>query len=350
MPRSVLSLISPILLGASRTLPLLVPLAIGLGAVSGMFVDLSQSKPLILPLVVLLIYPSMIGINPCILFGLSEMRLVVSSVLMNFSLVPIAAYAIGSTLLQERPEVFAGLALTSLLPTSSMTITYTLLAGGNVHGALKTTIISLILGSTLSPLLLYLMIGRYLPFDLALTVRTLAFVIFLPMAAGMLTFELFKRFSSAEEFEKSVRPCLPGVSAICSVTIIFLSIGMESRRVFSDPQLLTTCLAAQLVFYLLVYALTIVVSRKLRLGDYDGFALLYSTVLRNVGISIGMATTMFGSQAAFMVSLALLIQPVAAAWFMRLNRKWPLLSACSFTLLSAGGPVSRRNGSGDSRR
>lgn len=48
-------------------------------------------------------------------------------------------------------------------------------------------------------------------------------------------------------------------------------------------------------------------------GHQDGLSLLYSTVLRNLAISIGMAAGMFGSQAAFMVSLAFLIQPIAAA-------------------------------------
>ena len=315
------------LLFASRALPFLIPISVCLGAFGGLIIDFSRFKPFILPLVMVLIYPSMIGVNLCVLFRSSERRVVIPSILVNFILVPVAAYGIGSAVFKESPGLFAGLALTSLLPTSSMTITYTLLAGGHILGALKTTIISLILGSTLSPFFLYLMIGQYLPFDLPLTIQTLALVIFLPMTTGILTFELFTKFLSVEKFEKSVRPCLPGVSAICSATVIFLSVGMESRRILSDPQLLITCIAAQIAFYLINYGLSIVVSRKLRLGDYDGFALLYSTVLRNVGISIGLATTMFGSQAAFMVSLALLIQPIAAAWFMRINRRWHLLSA-----------------------
>jgi len=311
---------------ASKAIPVLIPTSILLGGAGGILIDFSIFKPIILPLVMVLIYPSMIGLNLRVLFRSSEKRIIISSILVNFILVPIAAYGIGYATLQQTPALFAGLALTSLLPTSSMTITYTLLAGGNVLGALKTTIISLVLGSTLSPFFLYLMIGRYLPFDLALTVRTLVFVIFLPMATGILTFELIKKFLSVEEFEKSVRPCLPGVSAIFSATVIFLSVGMESRSILSDPQILITCLAAQAVFYLVNYVLGIVVSRKLRLGDYDGYALLYSTVLRNVAVSIGLATTMFGSQAAFMVSLALLIQPIAAAWFIRINKRWHLLS------------------------
>ena len=181
------------LLFASRALPLLMPISVCLGASGGLIIDFSRFKSFILPLVMLLIYPSMIGVNLSVLLRSSERRVVISSILVNFILVPIAAFGIGSAVFQETPGLFAGLALTSLLPTSSMTITYTLLAGGNVLGALKTTIISLILGSTLSPFFLYLMIGQYLPFDLALTVQTLAFVIFLPMAAGILTFELSQK-------------------------------------------------------------------------------------------------------------------------------------------------------------
>ncbi|MDO8971644.1 MAG: bile acid:sodium symporter, partial [Saprospiraceae bacterium] len=227
--------------------------------------------------------------------------------------------------LQKFPGLFAGLALASLLPTSSMTITYTLLAGGNVPGALKITIISLILGSSLSPFYLFLMVGQYMPFNIETAVRTLALIIFLPMAAGIITFQSLTRFMTIKKFEQSIRPYLPGVSAILATTIICISVGMESRAVASNPHLLLRCLAVQAAFYLMNYFISVIVSRLLRLGNQDGLALLYSTVLRNLAISIGMAAGMFGSQAALMVSLAFLIQPIAAAWFIRINKKWRLL-------------------------
>lgn len=320
-------MIGRILLLASHGLFLLVPVSISIGAISGLFIDFSGLKPIILPLVMLLIYPSMIGINLNALFRSSHIRLIFASVIVNFLIVPLVGYALGVAFLQKSPGLFAGLALASLLPTSSMTITFTLLAGGNVPGALKTTIISLILGSSLSPFYLFLMVGQYMPFNLATAVRTLALIIFLPMAAGILTFQTLKKFMTIKKFEQSLRPYLPGVSAVLSATIICISVGMESRTVASNPHLLVRCLAVQAAFYLMNYIISVIVSRFLRLGNQDGLALLYSTVLRNLAISIGMAAGMFGSQATLMVSLAFLIQPIAAAWFIRVNKKWHLLKA-----------------------
>lgn len=321
----ILHLTGRVLLNASRRLVWLIPAAIAIGMSAGLAIDFREFQPLILPLVVLLIYPSMIGVDWSAFFRTANTRLILVSMVVNFFIVPLGAYSLGRVFLYDSPALFAGLALASLLPTSSMTITYTVLAGGNAPGAIKTTIISLILGSTLSPFYLFLMVGQQMPFDLGEAVRTIATVIFLPMAAGFVTFRITLRFLSSRDFDANVRPYLPGVSAIFAITIICISVGMESRTIASNPHLLLRCLAVQTAFYAFNYGVGILAVRLLRLGNPDGLALIYSTVLRNLAISIGLAAGMFGSQAALLVSLAFLIQPVAAAGFIQINNKWQVL-------------------------
>src|SRR5699024_12706622 len=53
---------------------------------------------------------------------------------------------------------FAGLALSALLPTSGMTISWTVLQKGNVGAAVKLTVFGLILGSLLTPWYLLAMV------------------------------------------------------------------------------------------------------------------------------------------------------------------------------------------------
>lgn len=314
-----------ILMFSSNHLHLLVPAAICFGAITGQLYDFTKFKMIILPMVMLLIYPSMIGIDLIDLFRSFQIKLVLTSIFLNFVIVPIAAYALGAAFLQELPSLFAGLALASLLPTSSMTITYTLLAGGNMQGALKITIISLLLGSSLSPFYLFLMVGQYMPFDISSAVRTLSFVIFIPMIAGVISYNSLKRFMTVNTFNVLIRPYLPGISALLAAAIICISVGMESRAVISSPNLLLRCLSVLLIFYLINYLLSVIFAKAMNLGNKDGLSLLYSTVLRNLAISTGTAAAMFGSQAAFMVSMAFFIQPIAASWFIRINKRWRLL-------------------------
>jgi len=100
---------------------------------------------------------------------------------------------------------------------------------------------------------------------------------------------------------------------------------MKSRSIFDKPDIPAAALFVQAVFYFMDYVLAVVGSRLSKLGREDGHAFVYSTVLRNLAISMGLASALFDNQAAFMVSLAFLFQPIAAVWFEKLNEKYHLL-------------------------
>ncbi len=322
-------LIKKVLLYASTNLPFLIPLAIGSGLLSGFLFDLSALKACILPLVMILIYPSLIGIDFRNLYQTFEKKVIVCSLVTNFILVPLAAYVLGIAFLKDAPGLFAGLALTSLLPTSSMTVTYTMLAKGNVRASLKITVMSLIIGSLLCPPSLYLLVGRYVPIDLGLMFKSMLLVILIPLCAGVLTFNRLKTHRTKDHFEREIKPFLPGVSACFALLVISISVGLESRVIFNNLGILVTALSVQAAFYLVNYILAVAGCRWACLDEADSYTLVYTTALRNLGISIGLAATALGYEAALMASLAFLIQPVAGAWFVRLNKKYGLLASSS---------------------
>ncbi|MBI5199394.1 MAG: hypothetical protein HZA09_05185 [Nitrospirae bacterium] len=127
----------------SKNLIYLIPLTIVFGLLAGYFTDTSSLKRLIIPVVILMIYPAMIGFSLHELINLSERKLIVISLFINFVLVPVVAYLLGLMFLLKTPELFAGLAVVSLLPTAAMTIPFTVFAKGNVEASIKLTVISL---------------------------------------------------------------------------------------------------------------------------------------------------------------------------------------------------------------
>ncbi len=312
---------------SSRNLVYIIPSTIILGLVVGYFIDTSALKELILPVVVLMIYPTMIGFDMRELANLSEKRLIVVSLFINFVLVPIFAYLLGFIFLIKNPELFAGLAIASLLPTSNMTIAFTMFAKGNVKASIKLTVFSLILGSILAPWYLYFMVGRYVPVDIWLIFKTIGIVVFLPLSMGILTFRYLRKRYTMEEFNIGIKPLLPGISAWGVIFIIFTSISMKSKLILDNHHLLAVAVFIQAVFYLINYVLAVTGFKLSKLNKADGYALIYSTVLRNLAISIGLASTIFGTQAALMVSLAFLFQPQAAVWFKKLDERYHFLSA-----------------------
>ena len=311
-----------VLLFSSKNLPYLIPATIVLGLMAGLFFNTSVLKALILPITVIMIYPTMIGFDLRELAHIHEKKLLSLAFFINFILVPAVAYFLGRGLLFGMPGLFVGIAISSLLPTSNMTIAYTMISGGNVSASIKITIASLVTGALVSPWYLYLMVGRYVPFDVWRTVMTLVIVVFLPLLLGILTFRYLMCRYTISEFNSGIKVLLPGISAWGAVCIVFISVSMESKMIFKGLNVLVVAVLVQVVFYMANYFFAVVGSRLCKLNKQEGYVLVYSTALRNLGISMGLATSVFGSQAALMVSFAFLFQPLAAAWFLKLNEKY----------------------------
>lgn len=227
------TLAGKIFLYPSQNISLVVPLVLIIGFITGLLVDTSNLKKYILVVTVLMIYPTMIGFKLKEVFNLSQGKLVVSAMLLNFLVVPCLAYLLGMGFLLQEPELFAGLAITSLLPTSNMTIAFTMLAKGNVPGAIKLTTIGLLLGSLLAPWYLLMMVGKYVPVNIWLTLKTIVLVILLPLLMGVTTYSLLLKRYSPEDFQKKIKPYLPGASAWGMMFIIFTSISTNAPRIVS---------------------------------------------------------------------------------------------------------------------
>ncbi len=315
-----------ILLFPSKNLIYVIPSTVLFGLIGGYFVDTSSLKPLILPTaVVLMVYSSMIGFNLRELMHLQEKKIFFVSLFINFLLVLVVAYFLGVSFLFDSPGLFAGLAITSLLPTSNMTVALTMLSKRNVGASIKVTVTSLILGSVLAPWYLYFLIGKYVPVDRVLMLEIIGITAFLPLIMGLLTFRYLTTRYTETEFNEKIKPLLPGICAWGAIFIIFVGISTKSKTIFGNPDILAAALFVQAVFYFINYVLAIAGCKLTGLCREDAYTLVYSTVLRNLAISTGLASALFGSQALFMVSLAFLFQPVAVVGFGKLNEKYHLL-------------------------
>ncbi|SHN78142.1 arsenic resistance protein [Desulfitobacterium chlororespirans] len=304
----------------SKNIVLVIPLILLAGFLTGIWIDTGSLKQMILPITMLMIYPTMIGFRGREVFNFNHGKLLLTVMGLNFLIIPLIAYLLGTGFLLAEPQLFAGLAITALLPTSNMTIAFTMLAKGNVPASIKMTTTGLLLGSFLAPWYLYLMVGKYVPVDILLTLKTIALVILIPLILGMLTYDLLMKRYSQEQFQKKIKPYLPAASTWGLLLIIFISMSMNARRILQHLDVFAIALGVQLLFYGANYLLSILVGRKL-FKEKDALTLVFSTVLRNLSISIGLAATAFGANAALMVSLAFLIQAQASAWFIKINEK-----------------------------
>lgn len=318
-----------ILLWPSRHIAWAITGVLVVGFLLGLIVDTKSLQNLIVPITIVMIYAAMIGFKPKELFNRSQSKLTITVMILNFTLIPLIAYLLGLGFLMERPELFAGLALAALLPTSNMTIGFTMLAKGNVPAAVRMTTVGLLLGAVLAPWYLYFMVGDFVNVDVMLILKTVALIILIPLVAGMLTYFLLSKKYTPEGFQKEIKPYLMAFSTWGMLSIILISTSLNSERIISEPDLVVLALGVQILFYGLIYLLAVAIGRKF-FEEKDGLVLVFSTSLRNLSIAIGLAAVTFGATAVLMVSLALVLQPQLAAWFIMLNEKYSFLRSKRF--------------------
>jgi predicted Na+-dependent transporter len=317
-------LLRKILTFPSINLKYILPVVIIAGLIAGYYIDTSPLKSFMLPVIVYAIYPSMIGFRLKDIAVLNEKRILIFNLFFNLLVIPFIAYVTGYVFLRHNPELYTGLIIISVVPGGTMVIAFAMLFKGNVQAAIKLMTVSLIAGSFLAPLYLYVMVGKYVPVDILNVFKTIALVVFLPMTMGIITYGVLMKRFTVEEFNARIRPLLPGFSSWGLIYIIFASISLKSEMIISYPGLLIKGLTALMLFYISIYVSASIVVRKF-FSEADGITLVLSLVLRNLAISIGLAASAFGDQTTMMVALAFLIQQQSAVWFAALNRKYGYL-------------------------
>lgn len=305
----------------AKNLALAIPAVLAAGFTVGYLFDTTFLKDYILFATFLMIYPTMIGFKVKEAFDLSHFKVVITAMLLNFAVIPALAYSLGWVMLAKEPQMFAGLALASLLPTSGMTISWTIIHKGNAPAAIKMTAVGLIAGSVLAPWYLLLMVGKMVPVNVAQIFTTIAVVVFLPLLLGNISYRLLMRKFTIKEFQEKIKPVLPSASIWSMLFVIFSSISMKARMIMSAPEVIVQGLAVLLIFYLLNFVLSTVVGRAF-FTKPDGIALVYGTVMRNLSIALGVAVTTFGPKAGLIVTLAFIIQVQAAAWYGKVSEKF----------------------------
>ena len=284
-----------------------VPIVLLIGFLIGSMFDTTILQPTLLIATIVMIYATMVGFNLKELTSLKGTKVLVFSILINFLIIPIIAYLLGRLLLADYPMMFAGLALSALLPTSGMTISWTVLQRGNVGAAVKLTIFGLIIGSVLAPWYLLLMVGQYVDIDIWATMRTILMVVFVPLILGQITYKLIMMKSTVENFNKNIKPNFGPLSIWAMLYVIFVSISTKADMIVNNLSIIWTALIVLIIFYLLNFIVSTLFAVKL-FNREDGIALVNGTVLRNLSIAIGLAATSFGAEAALIVTLAFVVQ------------------------------------------
>lgn len=300
-----------------------IPIFMVAGIGYGMLFNSNSLKMLIMPLTFMMVYPMMVTLKMKELFEKGGEKANFAALVINFGIVPFIAYGIGRIFFADSPLLVVGLLLSSLLPTSGMTISWTGFAKGNMHTAIKMTIVGLIVGSIATPFYIKILAGTVVDVPLMGVFRQIILIVFLPMIFGNITRRVLIGKYGEKNFNKSIKPKFPALSTLGVLGIVFVAMALKSETIVNNPIILLKGLAPIVLLYLVNYILSTIVG-KIFLKREDAIALVYGTVMRNLSIALAIAMSVFGkegSDIALIIALSYIIQVKSAAWYVKYTDK-----------------------------
>ncbi len=294
-----------------------------IGLIAGWFIDTSPLRGLVTILSFLMVYPMMVTLDFSSLFSKGNIKLQLITQLINFVYLPLMAYVFGLIFFNEFPYMRLAILLIALLPTSGMTVSWTIMAKGNAKEAIRMIIIGLILGGLLTPFYINVLLGESIQIPFMDIFSQILIIVFIPMFLGFITqYVLTKRFGKAT-FKKSIKPVFPLFSTLFVVVLITLVMSLRSVMIFNNPTMIPRIIVPVFLGYTLMIVTIHFIGKRL-FEFSDRIALINGTVIRSLSLALAIALTTFdsvGPEVALVIAIAYIVQVQMAAWYVKRSIK-----------------------------
>ena len=295
-----------------------------LGLVIGYFADTSVLNNLIIPLTIVMVFPMMVNINLKQIFDKGDKKILIMSQMVNFIIIPLIAFGIGSLFFADQPYVFIGFMLMAVLPTSGMTISWTGFTKGNIGAAIKITILGLILGAFIGPVILNLIFGQSISIPALKIITQILIVVLIPLTMGMLTKKLMLKKIGQEKYDEKWKKRFPLLSSIGIIFVIFIATSLKAKAIIQNPTMVLLLIVPVVIFYVVNFIFTTLLGRYF-CKEYNRSALVYGTVMRNLSVALAIAMTVFdsgNSSIALIIAISYIFQVQFAALYVRIFNKF----------------------------
>ena len=296
-----------------------IAISITLGVLVGSQFDVSWMRHLIMPLTFVLVYPMMVTLRLETLLQKSNVKLQLMTQVVNFLVFPLIAYGIGLLFFSEEPYFRLGLLLIALLPTSGMTISWTVMAKGNVSEAIRMVVIGLLLGALVSPLYIKLLMGEAITVPVWNIMSQILLVVFVPLVLAFVTQRILIKTVGKERFHTTIKPVFPLFSTLGVVLIIFVAIALKAGVIVNNPSMILIIFPPLILMYAAFILVSVLTSRLF--PREDAIALVNGTLIRSLSIALAITLSAFEGAgiAALLIAVAYALQVQIAAWNVKLS-------------------------------
>jgi ACR3 family arsenite transporter len=237
-----------------------------------------------------------------------KVRPTVLALVTNFVFTPLFAWALGRLILHGYPDLWAGVILYTLTPCIGWYLIFTDLAEGDVPWGVSLLPWNLVLQIALLPLYLWLLVGKVVPTPMGTLFASVGLYLLAPLVLATVVRLALVR-SKGREWTYGGYKAAIGEVKMWALAVLVVAI-FTFQRSFSGLGLLRIGLIVGVIslFFLGLFALSLTVGRRARLGYADTATLVFTTTARNSESVLGVAATAFSGHP--LVLVAILVGPV----------------------------------------
>lgn len=213
---------------------------------------------------------------------------VILGVIAQFMVMPLVAFGL-AYLLNLPAELAAGLVLLGSVPGGTASNVMVYLAKGNVALSVAMTSLSTLMAPIMTPLLLLLLAGQWLPVDPMTMFTSIFQVIIIPIALGF----ILQRFLP-KAVEKTVE-IVPLISVLAILIIVSSVTAANAANVISSGVIIFVAVFLHNSIGLLLGYL---VAMMMKLNENDRRAISLEVGMQNSGLAVALATAHFSPLAA----------------------------------------------------
>ena len=246
----------------------------------------------------------------------------VLAVTTNFVIVPLFAWTLGWLVLRDHPDLWAGVILYTLTPCIGWYLIFIDLAKGNMNWGLAMLPIDITLQTLLLPIYLWLLIGKVIPIEPLVLVRSVALFLLVPFAAAYLVRTLLVRWRGRDFAYGPYKHAIGEVKLWALVAVVAAIFATQPALDTAALGNVGLIIATITLFFLGLFAIALAVGRIFKLTYPDTAAMVFEISARNSESVIGVAAVAFAGHP--LVILAILIGPIV---------ELPVLIALTRTML-----------------
>jgi ACR3 family arsenite efflux pump ArsB len=269
---------------------------------------------------ILTIYPSMIQLKTeGLLKHMRSFKPIIISLIYVFVLSPLIAILVAPSF--GNASVASGFVVSNVVPASSASMGYVLIAGGSLELATVLAVLSVVVAVPAIPLIMNLYSSQmHFSFPLAPVMMSVLYILILPLIAGQLTRYPLEKIKGREFVNKTSRKYLSLVTMFSMFSLIFVLVFKEAPVIIARPDLVAYLIGFQSVIIAGILGLSIIVSRWINLSYEEHQALALISISKNQSVAAAIAVLSLSPVAALAPSVIPMIQPILIIVYIHLEK------------------------------